>query len=173
MPVKRPDELWLVSRAALSGDRNAFSRLMEAYRSPICRFLFHLTGDRELSEDLAQETFLKAWLGIGSFRAAARFSTWLFRIAHNVYYDHRRSHRPTEPLDVRHPAAETGFANLDLAQALGVLKQEERIAMLLFYMEDQPVGKIAKIMHCPPGTVKSHLHRGKKRLAKYFEEDER
>lgn len=171
--MKEVDELWLVSRAALLGDRNAFCRLVEAYRSPIRRFLFHLTGDDELSEDLAQDTFVKAWLSIGSFRAAARFSTWLYRIAYRVFYDHKRSHRPNERLDVRYPAPETSSGNLDLARALAVLKEEERVAMLLFYMEDRPIAKIAKIMNCPQGTVKSHLHRGKAKLAKYFKEDER
>ena len=66
----------LVSRAALLGDKGAFCRLVETYQSPIRRFLFNLTeGDEELSKDLAQEVFIKAWLNIGSFRAAAKFST--------------------------------------------------------------------------------------------------
>jgi RNA polymerase sigma-70 factor (ECF subfamily) len=52
----------LVSRAALFGDRNAFNRLVELYQSPLRRFFFNLTGDEELSKDLSQETFVKAWL---------------------------------------------------------------------------------------------------------------
>ena len=89
------NEALLVSRAALSGDRNAFNRLVELYQSPIRRFFFNLTGgDEELSKDLAQETFIKAWLNIGSFRAAANFSTWLFRIAYNTFYDYVRAKKP-------------------------------------------------------------------------------
>jgi RNA polymerase sigma-70 factor (ECF subfamily) len=57
---------------------------------------------------------------------------------------------------------------MDFEQALTKLKPGERTAMLLFYMEDQTIDKISKIMNCPAGTVKSYLHRGKEKLAKFF-----
>jgi RNA polymerase sigma-70 factor (ECF subfamily) len=82
----------LASRAALLGDRSAFGQLVERHQSPIRRLLLNLTGgDDELSKDLAQETFVKAWLCIASFRAAAKFSTWLFRIAYNTFCDYTRT----------------------------------------------------------------------------------
>ncbi len=82
----------LVSRAALLGDRSAFNRLVERHQSSVRRFLLNLTaGDDDLSKDLAQDTFVKAWLSIASFRATAKFSTWLFRIAYNTFYDYTRS----------------------------------------------------------------------------------
>jgi len=178
MPARKPGDAQFVWRAALLGDREAFGRLVEAYQSPVRRLLFNLTGgDEELSKDLAQDTFLKAWQGIGSFRAAAKFSTWLYRIACNTFYDHARS--------VKQGAAEAGAADrlaaevpdsdpgLDLARALTVLKPRERTAVLLYYMEDQPVGRIAAIMRAPTGTVKSHLHRGREKLAAYFKNESR
>ena len=177
MPAGKPNDALLVSRAALLGDREAFSQLVEACQSPIRRFLFHLSGgDEELSKDLAQETFLKAWLGIGSFRAAAKFSTWLYRIAYNTFYDHARSGKRggvdaavyTDRLAAEAPDADFG---LDFARALTGLKEEERTAVLLFYMEDQPVVRISAIMRCPAGTVKSHLHRGREKLAVYFKNE--
>ena len=165
----------LVSRAALLGDGKAFSQLVKTYQSPIRRFLFNLTGgDEELSKDLAQDTFVKAWLNIGQFRAAAKFSTWLYRIAYNTFYDYTRAKKPTSETNVEklshlptveHPNRDF---NLDFLQALKLLKEDERTAMLLFYMEDQTVEKIAKIMNCPANTIKSHLHRGKEKIAKYF-----
>ena len=162
----------LVSRAALLGDKGAFCRLVEAYRSPIRRFLFNLTdGDGELSKDLAQETFIKAWLNIGSFRAAAKFSTWLFRIAYNVFYDHARSEKRTSGIDeIREISVTLPDADrqIDFARALAMLKSDERTAMLLFYMEDMSVAKIASVMRCPAGTVKSHLFRGKQKLSEYL-----
>jgi RNA polymerase sigma-70 factor (ECF subfamily) len=168
----------LVSRAALLGDRKAFSQLVEAYQSPIRRFLFNLTnGDEELSKDLAQDTFVKAWLNIGQFRAAAKFSTWLYRIAYNTFYDYARAKKPTANIDdvqeVRagHTPPQHDDFNMDFLQALKILKEDERTAMLLFYMEDQTVEKISKIMNCPTNTVKSHLHRGKEKTAKYFEHE--
>jgi RNA polymerase sigma-70 factor (ECF subfamily) len=165
------NEALLVSRAALLGDRDAFGRLVEAYQSPVRRFFFHLTdGDGELSKDLAQDTFIKAWLNISSFHAAAKFSTWLYRIAYNVFYDHERSKKQFLPLDAAGEQADSPGSDfsMDFVRALKILKDDERTAMLLFYMEDQPVDKIAKIMNCPAGTVKSHLFRGKEKLSVYF-----
>ena len=165
----------LVSRAALLGDRTAFNQLVESYQSPIRRFFFNLTGgNEELSKDLAQDTFVKAWLKISSFRAAAKFSTWLYRIAYNTFCDYVRAQKTVTNLDVEiagnlitadSPNMDFG---IDFVQSLIVLKEEERTAVLLFFMEDQTIDKISKIMNCPSGTVKSHLHRGKEKLAEYF-----
>jgi len=167
----------LVSRASLLGDRKAFSQLVEAYQSPIRRFFINLTGgDEELSKDLAQDTFVKAWLNIASFRAAAKFSTWLYRIAYNIFYDYVRAKKNSTNIDVDveilcdkmtsdTPNLDFG---IDFVEALKVLKEDERTAMLLFYMEDQTIAKISKIMDCPTGTIKSHLHRGKEKLATFF-----
>ena len=170
------NETLLVSRVVVLGDRKAFGQLVEAYQSPIRRFFFHLTGgDEELSKDLAQDTFLKAWLNINSFRAAARFSTWLYRIAYNIFYDSMRANKPTvdRNMDILTDrliadAPDKDFG-MDFEQALKILKKDERAAMLLFYMEDLTVDKISKIMNCPVGTVKSHLHRGKEKLTNYFD----
>ena len=162
----------LVSRASLLGDRKAFSQLVEAYQSPIRRFFFNLTGDEEMSKDLAQDTFVKAWLSIGSFRAAAKFSTWLYRIAYNTFYDDSRARKTFVDVETvkDHFIADTpdNDFGMDFAQVLKILKADERTSMLLFYMEDQTIDKISKIMNCPAGTIKSHLHRGKEKLAEYF-----
>jgi len=165
----------LVSRAALLGDRKAFNHLVEAYQSPLRRFFYNLTGgDKELSNDLAQDTFIKAWLNISSFRAAAKFSTWLYRIAYNVFYDYARAKRPFANVDVEILSNKTAENvpdidfSIDFEQALTILRPEERTAMLLFFMEDQPIDKISKIMNCPAGTIKSHRHRCKEKIAKYF-----
>jgi RNA polymerase sigma-70 factor (ECF subfamily) len=173
------NEALLVSRAALWGDKEAFGRLVENYQSPLRRFFYHLAGgDEDLSKDLAQDAFVRAWLNISSFRAAAKFSTWLYRIAYNVFYDYERSRKSIVDLEDAPQAQQLlaessdGDQQMDFVQALSVLKKEERTAMLLFYMEDQAVEKIAKIMDCPSGTVKSHLHRGKEKLAVYFKNSE-
>ena len=173
--MKMHNDALLVSRVALLGDRKAFSQLVETYQSPIRRFFLNLTGgDEELSKDLAQDTFVKAWLNIGSFRATARFSTWLYRIAYNIFYDYARTRKTPADVDVEivgdRIAADTLDKDfgIDFTRALTILKADERTALLLFFMEDQSVSKISQIMDCPSGTVKSHLHRGKEKLAKYF-----
>jgi len=175
--MKMHNDALLVSRVALLGDRKAFNQLVEIYQSPIRRFFFNLTGgDEELSKDLAQDTFIKAWLKINSFRATAKFSTWLYRIAYNIFYDYVRAKMPAADANVKIlndrmiadiPDKDFG---MDFEQALKILREDERTAMLLFYMEDQTIGKISKIMNCPVGTIKSHLHRGKEKLEKYFKQ---
>jgi RNA polymerase sigma-70 factor (ECF subfamily) len=172
--VSRSEEFALVSRAALLGDMEAFGVLVEAYRSPVLRFLHNLCGDGELSKDLAQEAFLKAWLNIRSFRAAAKFSTWLFRIAYNVFYDNARAQKICVNLDSAALRLEAAAPNIDrsvdFARSLSILKSDERSAMLLFYMEDFSVQKIAQVMGRPPGTVKSLLFRGKEKLSVYLKD---
>lgn len=171
------NETFIVTRAALLGDRKAFSQLVEAYQSPIRRFFYNLTGgDEELSKDLAQDTFVKAWLHIGSFQAAAKFSTWLYRIAYNIFYDSMRVQKPDADVDLdtvsdcmEADTGNNGFS-IDFAKALQILKEEERTAMLLFYMEDQTIAKISNIMNLPTGTIKSHLHRGKEKIAGFLDD---
>ncbi|MDR0711090.1 MAG: sigma-70 family RNA polymerase sigma factor, partial [Prevotellaceae bacterium] len=169
--MSKLDELALVSRVALLGDRRAFESLVEAYRLPVLRFLRNLCGDEELSKDLAQEVFIKAWLNIGSFRAAAKFSTWLFRIAYNTFYDCARAKKPGANLSsaaLHLPAATPNpDRSIDFARSMATLKGDEKTAMLLFYMEDFSVKKIAQVMGRPVGTVKSLLFRGKEKLSVY------
>jgi RNA polymerase sigma-70 factor (ECF subfamily) len=168
------NETLLVSRAALLGDKDAFGRLVTLYQSPVRRFFFNLTnGDEKHSKDLAQETFIKAWLHIGSFRAAAMFSTWLYRIAYNVFCDDCRNRNWTsdlEELAVAEAYNNVSAADLkmDLRQCLAQLKADERTVLTLFYIEDLSIARIAAIMNCPTGTVKSHLHRGRENLAMYL-----
>ncbi|MDR3366005.1 MAG: sigma-70 family RNA polymerase sigma factor [Prevotellaceae bacterium] len=171
--MSKLNEVALVSRAALLGDREAFGELVEAYRSPVLRFLRNLCGgDEELSKDLAQEAFIKAWLSIGSFRAAAKFSTWLFRIACNTFYDHARTRKPDAERDSAALNLTADEPNpersMDFDRAMAALRGDEKTAMLLFYMEDFTVKKIAQVMSCPEGTVKSLLFRGKEKLSLYF-----
>lgn len=166
----------LVLRAAVLGDKRAFGKLVVQYQSSVRRFFLHLTnGDEELSKDLAQDTFVKAWLKISSFRAAAKFSTWLYRIAYNTFYDYNRMNKASliavesdiaEQLMVSE-AKQTDMV-MDFTKSLAILSEYEKTAMLLFYMEDLTIHEISKIMKCPAGTVKSHLSRGKKRVSEYL-----
>lgn len=101
------DDLSLIQQVAELHDKTAFDRLVRKYQSPIRRFFLHQTlGDAQLSDDLAQDTFIRAYTSIGTFRGSAAFSTWLFRIAYNVFYDYRRRLRPSaDDLDAARPAA--------------------------------------------------------------------
>ncbi|MBR5689003.1 MAG: RNA polymerase sigma factor [Prevotella sp.] len=166
-------ELTLLTQVTVFHNRRAFGRLVEKYQSPIRRFFLNQTGgDEPLSDDLAQDTFVKAWLNISTFRGAANFSTWLYRIAYNVFYDYTRSHKITEEIDqavaLRQASSGDTALRLDLQQALSILSPAERSCITLQMMEGQPIDKISEITEMAEGTVKSHLSRGKQKLAMFL-----
>ena len=166
-------ELTLLTQVTVFHNRRAFGRLVEKYQSPIRRFFLNQTGgDGQLSDDLAQDTFVKAWLNISTFRGAANFSTWLYRIAYNVFYDYTRSHKITEEIDqavaLRQVSSGDTALRLDLQQALSILSPAERSCITLQMMEGQPIDKISEITEMAEGTVKSHLSRGKQKLAMFL-----
>ncbi len=167
----------LVARVTAFHDKKAFGQLVSKYQSPVRRFFLSLTMCNEaLSDDLAQETFIKAYTHLNSFKGIAGFSTWLFRIAYNVFYDYTRQRHLTEDITmttVGKKESQQGDRDLkmDLYEAMRILKAEERTCITLQMIEGQPIEKIAAITGMPTGTVKSHLSRGKKLLATYLKEN--
>lgn len=173
---RKTDELKLVARCVLFDDREAFGQLVEAYQSEIRRFFCNLTcGDIALSDDLAQETFIKAYLNIRNFKGMARFRTWLYRIAYNEYYSELRKRREAacgddglpDRLSDENLEASAG-ARMDVTRALQQLSGIERTVTVLFYINDKPLKEIAAITGLPEGTVKSHLSRAKGKMARFF-----
>ncbi len=172
------NELSLVAQVVVLKNKRAFEPLVQKYQSPVRRFFLHLTcGDSELSDDLAQDTFIKAYTNLASFRNLSSFSTWLYRIAYNVFYDYIRSRKETDDLETYQVDAQCSTQQKDIGQemdiyrALALLKEMERTCITLFYMEDQSIEKIAGITGCPTGTVKSHLSRAKEKMASYLKQN--
>ena len=170
------EEMRLLALCAATDNRDAFSRLVVAHEDGLRRFLFNLCeGNASLVDDLAQETFLKAWLGIRSFKGLSGFKTWLFRIAVNEFVSYRRKHYP-EPLDNCTEKSDAVSVSdhmrteseMDVSVALSYLPEDERMVILLFYLEDMPIKKICAITGMPEGTVKSHLSRGRVHLTHFF-----
>jgi len=96
------NDISLVAQVVVFRNTRAFDQLVKKYQSPIRRFFLNLTcGDEALSDDLAQDTFLKAYTHLSSFKNLSSFSTWLFRIAYNIFYDYIRSRKEKNSLDVR------------------------------------------------------------------------
>ncbi|BEH00503.1 RNA polymerase sigma factor [Bacteroides sedimenti] len=172
------NDISLVAQVVVFKNTRAFDQLVKKYQSAIRRFFLHQTlGDSELSDDLAQETFIKAYTNISTFKNLSNFSTWLYRIAYNVFYDYIRSRKETTEIDAREVDAihcteqENVGQKMDVYQSLKTLKEVERTCVTLFYMEDVSIDKIAGIVGCPAGTVKSHLSRGKEKLAIYLKQN--
>lgn len=169
------NDITLVTQVAVFGNKRAFDTLLRKYQSQVRRFLLGLTaGDSQLADDLAQETFIKAYTNIGKFRGLSSFSTWIMRIAYNTHYDYLRTHHQTEDTDTPAVAARSGGTTadcalgMDILNALATLKPEERTCITLQLIEGQPIDKIASITGMTSGTVKSHLHRGKEKLTTYL-----
>ena len=165
----------LVAQVVVFKNTKAFDQLVQKYQSPIRRFFLNQTGgDSELSDDLAQDTFIKAYTNIASFKNLSSFPTWLYRIAYNVFYDYIRSRKETSDLDTQQVDAMNSIEQnnlgqqMDIYQSLNRLKAVERTCITLFYMEDVSIDKISIITGIPSGTVKSHLSRGKEKLATYL-----
>ena len=172
--------------AALDGSQEAYRRLVVRFERPLYSLIARMVGDRLAAEDLAQETFVKAFRHLGSYDRTRKFSSWLFKIAHNTALDHlRRRELETVPLEtpdadgsdlvavLTDPSERTPEAvaqRSDLAQALARavarLRPEYREVVLLRFAEGQAYQDIAEITGLPLGTVKTQLHRARKELVK-------
>jgi len=173
---------------ARSGQESAYRELIRRYERPIFALLFRMVRDRELAEDLSQETFVKALNAIESYRPEFKFSSWIFKIANNAAIDHlRRRELHTLSLDGS-PHAETPEAMqatalqigarqetpLDTVEAkelgsaieaaIGSLRPEYRSCILLRHVEGRAYEEIAEILNLPLGTVKTYIHRARNEL---------
>jgi len=175
--VEKLSDLSLVTNVVMLHDRKSFDLLVKKYQSPIRGFFLRQTmGDVLLSDDLAQDTFVKAYTHLTSFKGTANFSTWLYRIAYNVWYDYTRSHKET--LDIETPAiarknaqGESVGLKMDLLKALQILSENERTCITLQLMDGFSIDKIADVTGMAQGTIKSHLSRGKNKLASYLKQN--
>ena len=155
----------------LFDDRHAFAKLVEQHQPAIRRFFLHQTmGDEMLCDDLAQETFIKLYYSIKQFKGLANFSTYLYRIAYNVFQDHLRRNRLTDTTDAipESVTSSNSDTKIDINRALQQLTPTERSAITLYYIDDRKVEDVASILQLPVGTVKSHLSRGRNKLAQFL-----
>ena len=156
---------------------------MRRYQRPIISLIARMTKDRALAEDLAQETFVKAFRSLAAFDTTRRLSSWLFRIAHNTALDAlRRSRSPV--LSASAAAAPSGRAAEDpasppepdpverealgnaLEAALAQLRPEQSAAIVLRYEEGLSFDEIGIVLGIPEVTARSHVHRARKELAR-------
>jgi RNA polymerase sigma factor (sigma-70 family) len=164
----------LIARVLAREDHNAFGELVRRYQSPVRAFLARMArGDAHLADDLAQETFLKAWKKLYTFRGSARFSTWLFGIAFNEFRDFARRRKElaledADNLPEESAAAGDGMLRLDLTEALKCLSSNERAAVLLCCQNGLSHEEVSQILDCPLGTVKTNILRGKDKLRRFL-----
>ncbi|MDP3436238.1 MAG: RNA polymerase sigma factor [Bacteroidales bacterium] len=155
--------------------RAEFEQQVIQNQEPLRRFLINLcSGDSSLSDDIAQEAFIKAYLNLNSFSGKSKFSTWLFRIAYNCFCDNKRAssrYSTVELSDTKHFANEntdSKYMNQELYMALSKLNENERSCILLFYMEDKSIKDISEITAIKENTIKSHLSRAKTNISQHL-----
>lgn len=185
MKSRQEIDLELVE-AAQTGDTRAFDTLMTRYRSRLFRYLSPFLRDAGDTEDVVQECFMQAYLGLSGFRGESAFSTWLFRIGiniakRNMVRNRRRLPRASEGMyegaaseqytevttDYDTPEAKMETRQfLDMLDlALDSLPAEQRTSFLLREIEGLSYDEIAERMHCPVGTVRSRIHRARDTIA--------
>ena len=175
--MDRRTERRLIERAT-KGDSAAAATLIRTHQQSAYAYILRLSGRHDIAEDIVQEAFVRVLTNLHRFDFKYRFSTWLFTIARRLYLNAMAKHRPAYDTDTvgaarSHAAApeaavyddERHLASRDaLQEALNTLSPEQREIIILFHQQDWPIALIAQHLDMPEGTVKSHLHRGRKRL---------
>lgn len=178
---------------ARHGREAAYRELIGRYQRPVFSLIYRLVRDREKSEDLAQETFIKVLNALDRYDPSYKFSSWIFKIAHNTSLDHLRKKEPQTLSLEGSPHAETASEQessviqalsteetpedyaasrelgATLEVAIGKLRPEYRTAIILCHVEGRPYEEIAETMGVPLGTVKTYIHRARNELKKTLE----
>lgn len=159
-------------------DSQIFDQLILQYQQRLMRYLLHLIGNRELAEDLFQETWMRVLMRGSQFRGNSQFVTWLFTIARNLVFDVRRKGSATRSFEeISETGDERSFrrttrertpfdhcATLEsgriIAQALSALTPRQREVFILRFQEELPLQEIATVTGVPLSTVKARLYRG-------------
>ncbi|HEX8722346.1 MAG TPA: sigma-70 family RNA polymerase sigma factor [Pyrinomonadaceae bacterium] len=170
----------LVARVR-AGDEEAFRQIFDRYSRPVLSFIFDMVGDRPLAEDLAQETFVRAFRGLSALREETKLSTWLFGIARNCAREHLRSRRRAEgnveidaepAFELRDQARTPSGQLLDkelsgvIQTALGKLDEDKRTVFTLKVLQQRSYEEIAEITGFSVGKLKTDLHRARAEMRK-------
>ncbi|WP_085520698.1 RNA polymerase sigma factor SigW [Tuberibacillus sp. Marseille-P3662] len=180
------DTVQLLIKEIRHGDQQAFAQIVEMYKTKVYNICLRLVRIPQEAEDLAQETFIRAYTNINRYENTHKFSTWLFRIATNLSIDYLRKKKPSFYLDADIPGTD-GFnmyahlpSNEDgpeqtvlnhetaswLQHEIDKLPPKYKTAITLKYIEDFSLKEISDIMGIPVATVKTRIHRGREALRK-------
>ena len=177
-----------VVQHAVMGRDSAYRELIQRYQRPVFSLVYRMVRDRELAEDLTQETFIKVLNAIDSYRPEFKFSSWIFKIANNAAIDQlRKRSLDTLSLDGS-PHAESADAieattlqigdaresaldevasrelGSQIDKAVARLRPEYRSCILLRHVDGRPYEEIAEMLDLPLGTVKTYIHRARNEL---------
>src|SRR5262245_21057083 len=173
-----PSDEALVAGVVARRDAAAFETLVRRYQSKVRNWLRQLTRDATRADDLAQETFIRAWERAHTFSGTGRFASWIMKIAFNCYLQSRRTQAQQTRLAAAiaaeaevEPSASCSDESPDLPKMLAALSPDERLTMILCYAHGLSHSEIADVVEMPLGTVKSHLQRAKAKIRDRFRLD--
>lgn len=183
--MEKSDEALIIAHT--QGNQEAFGELVGRYTVSLMSYLWRVTGNRQQAEDVFQETFLRVHQAAGRFRQGSTFKPWLFTIATRVAIDgmrretrrpmnvamsHEVDNRPelSEPSPDPSLAASISEQKQTVQQAIGSLAPRQRVALILSYYDGLSYPDIAGIMKCSVGTVKTHMARALRTLARLLPE---
>lgn len=162
----------LIART-LAGRSDAFGTLVARYERAVYHLAFRTLREGEDAKDAVQESWIKAYRALASFRPGAKFSTWIFTICYRVCCDRlakRNRFTGDEPTDYADPAAgpertyEAAEQSARLRAAIEALPEKYRVVITLFHLQGKQYEEIASVLGMPLGTVKTHLFRAKDQL---------
>lgn len=174
-------------RRTLAGDQDAFAQLVERYKEPVYHVAYRMLGNAAEAEDVAQETFVRAYTQLGTYKTEHRFSTWLLSIASHLAIDQLRRRRflalPLEDVPFLdwladsdtspEQAAIEGEQHDEMQQLIAKLPAKYRAVVILRYWQDLSYEEIATTLNLTPALVKARLHRARELLARHIKEDEK
>lgn len=184
MPDRTQEQEWI--GLAVLGDDDAFARLVEAYQSPVYNLCYRMLGDGPEAEDAAQESFLKAYQGLGSYDPNRSFTTWLLSIASHHCIDRLRKKRilalsledllPSQEKPDSKPGPEAMIARSEIEESvrnvLYQLADKDRAAIVLRYWYEMSYEEISQTLSLTVSAVKSRLHRARREVAQQWMEQE-
>jgi RNA polymerase sigma-70 factor (ECF subfamily) len=173
--------------AIKAGDLSAFNSLVVRHEKALVNFFYHFSWDRQAAEDCAQEVFLKLYNHLGTYEPQAKFTTFLYRVAKNLWIDKLRSAAASpKPVSLEAPAgADDGRTLKDrvparsetpieiltkreteeaLRRSIDALPEEQRLVVVFSEMQGLKYQEISEILEIPVGTVKSRMHAAVERL---------
>lgn len=171
-----PEEKELIERA-VNGEESAYLKILNLYKGRIFSYILRLVKNYDDAEELTFDTFIKFFKSLKSFDTSKSLSSWLFKIAHNLVVDFfRRNTIEYEYLDERYSISDNLAEKIEaqkrverLEKALGQLIPIDREIIILFHREALSYQEISNILKLPVSTIKTRLHRARKRLKKLLE----
>jgi RNA polymerase sigma-70 factor (ECF subfamily) len=174
----------LVIERAAAGDQAAAGELIRTHQRSLYAYILRMSGRPEIAEDIVQDAFVRVLTNLDRFDPRFRFSTWLFTIAKRLYVNAMQKHKPVYDTDIignagsgwNEPAGDLADreTSLNARQAIDLalarLSPEQREIIILFHQQEWSIVQIAEYLNMPEGTVKSHLHRGRRKMKAYFEQ---